>query len=119
MGTLAAVAVAVVTAERALVVLPVGTSVALSSNPSSTAAARGSGPSGAPPITCADTIGVVSGDDLLGRLDGLIARGHELKNLAGAAVTVGWKALLGERIIEGDERPGLRRRVPVRLRRQA
>ena len=26
-------------------------------------------------------IGVVSGDDLLGRLDGLIARGHELKNL--------------------------------------
>jgi hypothetical protein len=27
------------------------------------------------------TIGVVSGDDLLGRLDGLVARGHELKNL--------------------------------------
>ena len=27
------------------------------------------------------TIGVVTGDDLLGRLDGLIARGHELKNL--------------------------------------
>jgi acyclic terpene utilization AtuA family protein len=27
------------------------------------------------------TIGVVTGDDLLGRLDGLIARGHDLKNL--------------------------------------
>jgi len=27
------------------------------------------------------TIGVVSGDDLLGRLDGLIARGHDLQNL--------------------------------------
>jgi hypothetical protein len=27
------------------------------------------------------TIGVVTGDDLLGRLDGLVARGHELKNL--------------------------------------
>jgi len=27
------------------------------------------------------TIGVVTGDDLLGRLDGLIARGHALKNL--------------------------------------
>ena len=27
------------------------------------------------------TLGVVSGDDLLGRLDGLIARGHDLKNL--------------------------------------
>ena len=27
------------------------------------------------------TIGVVTGDDLLGRLDGLIARGHQLKNL--------------------------------------
>ncbi len=27
------------------------------------------------------TIGVVSGDDLLGRLDGLLARGHHLKNL--------------------------------------
>src|ERR1051325_5526277 len=26
-------------------------------------------------------IGVVTGDDLLGRLDGLLARGHELKNL--------------------------------------
>src|SRR5216117_2449856 len=26
-------------------------------------------------------IGVVTGDDLLGRLDGLVARGHELKNL--------------------------------------
>ncbi len=26
-------------------------------------------------------IGVVSGDDLLGRLDGLLARGHELRNL--------------------------------------
>ena len=27
------------------------------------------------------TIGVVTGDDLLGRLDGLLARGHDLKNL--------------------------------------
>jgi hypothetical protein len=27
------------------------------------------------------TIGIVTGDDLLGRLDGLLARGHELKNL--------------------------------------
>jgi hypothetical protein len=27
------------------------------------------------------TIGIVTGDDLLGRLDGLIARGHDLKNL--------------------------------------
>jgi len=27
------------------------------------------------------TIGVVTGDDLLGRLDGLIARGHDLRNL--------------------------------------
>src|SRR5205809_7086174 len=26
-------------------------------------------------------LGVVTGDDLLGRLDGLLARGHELKNL--------------------------------------
>src|SRR5207249_2251702 len=26
-------------------------------------------------------IGVVTGDDLLGRLDGLLARGHELRNL--------------------------------------
>src|SRR2546426_11993536 len=26
------------------------------------------------------TIGVVTGDDLVGRVDGLIARGHELKN---------------------------------------
>jgi hypothetical protein len=27
------------------------------------------------------TIGIVTGDDLLGRLDGLLARGHDLKNL--------------------------------------
>jgi hypothetical protein len=27
------------------------------------------------------TIGVVTGDDLLGRIDGLLARGHELKNM--------------------------------------
>jgi hypothetical protein len=27
------------------------------------------------------TIGIVTGDDLLGRLDGLLARGHTLKNL--------------------------------------
>src|SRR2546421_8443298 len=27
-------------------------------------------------------IGIVTGDDLLGRLDGLLARGHELRNLA-------------------------------------
>lgn len=32
-------------------------------------------------LGCKLTIGIVTGDDLLGRLDGLLARGHDLKNL--------------------------------------